>query len=50
MECVELRIMEDTAVENGEELVVLFRSNDAVNVTTPSDASVTILDDDGMLA
>ncbi len=47
MSCVDIVILEDSAVEDIERFYVELSTSDPVNILSPDNASVSILDDDG---
>ena len=47
LSCVDIVILEDSAVEDIERFYVELSTSDPVNILSPDNASVSILDDDG---
>ncbi len=47
MSCVDIVILEDSAVEDIEGFYVELSTSDPVNILSPDNASVSILDNDG---
>ncbi len=47
MSCVDIVILEDSAVEDIERFYVELSTSDPVNILSPDNATVSILDDDG---